>query len=30
MYAARSMERHMTKYSTFRMYDATFKMYDAT
>ena len=25
-----TMERHMTKYSTFRMYDATFGMYDAT
>ena len=24
------MERHMTKYSTFRMYDATFRMYDPT
>ena len=23
-----TMERHMTKYSTFRMYDATFRMYD--
>ena len=25
-----TMERHMTKYSTFRMYDATFRMYDPT
>ena len=24
------MERHMSKYSTFRMYDATFRMYDPT
>ena len=24
------MERHMTKYSTFRMYDATFRMYYPT
>ena len=25
-----AMERHMTKYSTFRMYDATFRMYYPT